>query len=141
MYEFAKNTMNDNNRKHMASQLDERANLSNKNELRAVACERAVEQMKFAEYLSFHIGEEYDGQVSSVSSFGIFVQLPNTIEGLIKIANLGDYYTYNATTNELVGKTKGIRFCVGSRVRVSVMVADKLTRKIEFSLIKFISNR
>jgi ribonuclease R len=142
MYEFEKNKTNEGNRKEMSSLLEEYCEKSSKNELRSIQCERDVNQMKFAEYMSKHIGEEFEATVSSVSNFGMFVQLPNTIEGLIKLASCkDDYYTFNEKTNELVGKRKGNRYSLGTKVKVKLILADKNTRKIEFELLQHLGNR
>ena len=142
MYIFDREHYNDVQRSELASHLKEITELSSKNELIAIQCERNVNAMKFAEYMTKHIGEEFIGFVSSVSSFGVFVQLDNTIEGLIKLENLkNDFYVYNEKTNELIGRTKGLRFCLGSKVKVKVIAADKLTRKVDFELVAHLGNR
>ena len=142
MYIFDREHYNDVQRSELASHLKEITELSSKNELIAIQCERCVNAMKFAEYMTKHIGEEFIGFVSSVSSFGVFVELDNTIEGLIKLENLkNDFYVYNEKTNELIGKTKGLRFCLGTKVKVKVITADKLTRKINFELVEHLGNR
>lgn len=142
MYIFDREHYNDVQRSELASHLKEITELSSKNELIAIQCERSVNAMKFAEYMTKHIGEEFIGFVSSVSSFGVFVELDNTIEGLIKLENLkSDFYVYNEKTNELIGKTKGLRFCLGTKVKVKVIAADKLTRKINFELVEHLGNR
>ena len=116
--------------------------MSSKNELIAIKCENDVNAMKFAEYMTKHIGEEFEGFVSAVSNFGVFVELPNTIEGMIKLSDLGnDYFTYNEKTKQLIGKKSGIIYSLGSKVIVKVLAANKETRKIEFSLVKFLGNR
>jgi ribonuclease R len=142
MFEFLHQTTNESNRKQMASELQERASLSSKNELRAIKCERSVNAMKFAEYMTRHIGEEFDGFVSNVSPFGVFVQLENTVEGLMKLVNMkNDYYSYNEKTGELIGRKSGLRFSLGTKVRIKVINASKETSKIEFELVKHINNR
>jgi ribonuclease R len=126
----------------VADVLAEQAKLSSKNELRAVKCERDVNAMKFAEYMQQHIGSEFDGFVTSVSPFGLFVQLENTVEGLIKLNNLkNDFYTYNDKTNELIGRKLGMRFSLGTKVRIKVISASKELRKIEFELVKLLTQR
>lgn len=141
MYEFNCN-INQTNKVQMANELNERASLSSKNELRAIKCERDVNAMKFAEYMTRHIGDEFDGTISNVSPFGVFVQLENTVEGLIKLTNMkNDFYTFNDKTNELIGKKTGLRFSLGTRVKIKVINASKETSKIEFELVKHISNR
>jgi ribonuclease R len=115
------------------------ASLTSKNELRSIKCERDVQQMKFAEFIQDHIGEEYDGFVSSIYPFGLFVQLPNTIEGFIRLENMkNDFYSYNEKTNELIGKKTGQRFSLGTKVKIKVIAANKETRKIEFAMVSYI---
>lgn len=142
MYEFEKNQFSDSNRKHLESILKEDCDLCSKNEVVAIECERDVNEMKFAEYMSRHIGEEFEGFVSGVTSFGVFVELPNTINGLIRMQNLkSDFYTYDQKNNQLIGKKTGTRFTLGTKVKVRVISADKASRKIEFELVKFLGNR
>lgn len=142
MFIFAREQYTDTQRNELASQLNEIAELSSKNELIAIQCERSVNAMKFAEYMTKHIGEQFIGFISNINSFGVFVQLDNTIEGLIKLENLkNDFYVYNEKTNELIGRTKGLRFSLGTKVKVKVIAADKLTRKINFELVEHLGNR
>jgi ribonuclease R len=142
MFEFTKQQTADANRQAMIGLLDQQAKLSSKNELIAVKCERDVNTMKFAEYMSKHIGEQFDGFVSTISPYGVFVQLPNTIEGIVRLTNLkNDFYTYNPVTNELSGRKTGLIFTLGTKVRIKVINADKLTRRIEFELVKHLGNR
>jgi ribonuclease R len=125
----------------VANVLSEQAKQSSKCELRAIKCERDVNAMKFAEYMQQHIGSEFEGFVTQVSPFGLFVQLDNTVEGLMKLSSLkNDFYTFNEKTNELIGKRMGLRFSLGTRVKVKVITASKELRKIEFELVKLISN-
>jgi ribonuclease R len=139
MCEFEKQKVNEGSRREMLGLLSEQANLSSKNELRSVKCERDVAAMKFAEYMEKHIDEEFDGFVTYVSSFGLFVQLENTVEGLIKLVNLkNDYYSFNEKANELIGKKTGIRFTLGTKLRIKVIASNKETRKIEFSFISLL---
>ena len=99
----------------------------------ATKLERDVEDLKKAEYMQDKIGKEYKGIISSVTEFGLFVELENTIEGLIKFENLGnDYYIYNEERKTLAGeKTKEI-FTIGDKIKVKILEANKSTRKIEF---------
>ena len=82
------------------------------------------------------IGEIYDGIVSSITPFGMFVELANTVEGLIRFENMGnEYFAYDDERKTLTGdKTKRV-FKIGDKVKISVIAADKLTRKIDFKLI------
>ena len=143
MYIFEREKYTDEQRNHFVNLLDEYCKLSSKNEVIAIDCERDVNSMKFAEYMTRHIGEEFDGYVSSVTSFGCFVELPNTIEGLIKLADLSkaDFFTYMENTNELIGRNTGLVFRLGTKVRVKVIQASKELRKINFELVRHLGNR
>lgn len=99
--------------------------------------EREVDDLKKAEYMSERIGEEYDGIISSVTNFGMFVELPNTIEGLVHISTLvDDYYVYNERHLSLIGeRTKNI-YRLGDEVKVKVLKVDMFSHEIHFELIK-----
>ena len=103
----------------------------------SIDCERDVESMKMAEYMEGHIGEEYDGTISSVMNFGLFVQLDNMIEGLVHISEIkGDYYTFDETTHTLRGEKKGKMYKLGQKVRVVVTNASKENSTIDFNLVE-----
>lgn len=109
------------------------AEKSNENELRAISAERAVEELYKVRYMSGFINEEFDGIVSSVTSFGIFVELPNTCEGLVPVSGMNGYFVYN---EELLTLSDGRTvFRLGNRVRVKLISADIVHRKLEFSLV------
>lgn len=103
----------------------------------AIDCEREVEDMKMAEYMMNHIGEEYTGMISGVTSFGMFVSLPNMIEGLVHISDIeGDYYNFDETTMSLVGQKHKKRYRIGDEVTVIVKSASKEESFIDFVLKK-----
>ena len=103
----------------------------------SIDCERDVESMKMAEYMESHIGEEYDGTISSVMNFGLFVQLDNMIEGLVHISEIkGDYYTFDETTHTLRGEKKVKMYKLGQKVRVVVTNASKENSTIDFNLVE-----
>ena len=103
----------------------------------SIDCERDVESMKMAEYMESHIGEEYDGTISSVMNFGLFVQLDNMIEGLVHISELkGDYYTCDETTHTVRGEKKVKMYKLGQKVRVVVTNASKENSTIDFNLVE-----
>ncbi len=103
----------------------------------AIDCEREVEDMKMAEYMMDHIGEEYTGMISGVTSFGMFVELPNMIEGLVHISDIeGDYYNFDETTMSLVGQKHKKRYRIGDEVTVIVKSASKEESFIDFVLKK-----
>ncbi len=102
-------------------------------EVEAQNCERDVDDMKKAEYMLDHIGEVYDGIISGVQEFGIFVELDNTVEGLIKNENIkGDYYFYNPDLMALIGKKSGKKYAFGDKIKVIVVSADKDKSQVDF---------
>ena len=108
---------------------------SSKKERDAIECEREVNDMKMAEYMEDHIGEVYEGMISSIMSFGMFVELPNLIEGLIKIDDLtDDHYTFDESTITLRGKNNKRGYRLGDKVTVIVKSANKEARTIDFVL-------
>ena len=116
--------------------LPEIAHHSSDMERRAVSCEREVDAMKKAEFMQAHIGEEFDGVISSITKFGIFIELPNTIEGMIHISNLkDDYFHFVEQQLALVGERTGMTFKIGQKVRVKVTNANPETREIDFELV------
>lgn len=101
----------------------------------SVECEREVDQMKIAEYMEKHIGEEHDGIVSSVVNFGLFVQLPNLIEGLIRLDDLkDDRYIYDETTFSLIGQRTKKIYRLGDELHIRVKAASKINHTVDFEL-------
>ncbi len=110
---------------------------SSERERAAVECEREVDDMKKAEYMQEHIGEEYDGIISSVTPFGMFVELPNLIEGLVRLDDMtDDYYTYNEETFSLVGKNNKRGYRLGDKITIIVKAANKEAKTIDFIIKK-----
>ena len=110
---------------------------SSERERAAVECEREVDDMKKAEYMSKHIGEEYAGIISGVTPFGMFIELPNLIEGLVRIDDLtDDYYTYNEETFSIVGKKDKRGYRLGDKAKVLVKSANKEAKTIDFIIKK-----
>ncbi len=105
-------------------------------ERRADEAEREVIKMKKAEYMQNHIGEEYEGVISGVTKWGLYVELPNTVEGLVHVADMrDDHYEFSEQTYELTGVRTGRVYKLGQSVRVCVSGADKLQRTVNFDLI------
>ena len=101
----------------------------------SIDCEREVDDMKMAEYMMKHIGEEFDGIISSVTSFGMFIELPNLIEGLVKLEDMkDDTYVYDETRFCLKGTSKKKIYRLGDNVRVIVKNASKEAKTIDFEL-------
>ena len=106
-------------------------------ERESIDCERDVDSMKMAEYMESHIGEEYDGIISSIMNFGMFIQLDNMVEGLVHISEIkGDYYIFDDVTKTLRGQKKGKIYKIGQKVRVVVTAASKENSTIDFNLIE-----
>ena len=113
------------------------ANQSSKKEQDAIDCERDVEKMKKAEYMEDHIGERYNGVISGVCEFGIFVELENTVEGLARIEELpGDHYLYSKDLNAMLGRKSKNKFVYGDKVTVEVVKASRETAQVDFIIVK-----
>ena len=108
---------------------------SSEKERNAISCEREVDDMKKAEYMMKHIGEEYEGMITSVLNFVMFVELDNLIEGLISNDDMrGDTYYYDESTFSYVGKNSNKRYRLGDRVKVTVLNASKENKTVDFIL-------
>ena len=118
---------------HFAQIIPEIASQTSSLERRAIDAERVVEAMKKAEYMEEYVGQEFTGVVSSVVKFGLFVELPNTIEGLIHMTTLPEFYQFNERTLSLQGEKSGKVFRVGQSIKVKVLKADKETGDIDFA--------
>lgn len=102
-------------------------------ERRADEAERETDKLKKCEYMSKRIGQEFDGVISGVTNWGLYVELPNTVEGLIRVSELrGDYYIFDEERLELVGELTGIRYKLGQKIRIQVTGTDKLAKTIDF---------
>ena len=117
---------------HFANLIPEIATQTSSLERRAIDAERIVEAMKKAEYMEEYVGEELEGVVASVVKFGMFVELPNTIEGLIHVTTLPEYYHFNERTLTLQGEKSGKVFRVGQQIKVKLIRSDKETGDIDF---------
>lgn len=123
--------------KNWESKLPSLAEHSSEMERAAVDCEREVDDMKMAEYMLSHIGENFHGIITGVMSFGFFVQLPNMIEGLVRVEDLkDDYYTYDESTFSLIGNRNKRGYRLGDLVDVVVKSASKEAHTIDFVLKK-----
>lgn len=111
------------------------AEQSSDREVAAVNAEREVDDMKMAEYMESHIGEEFDGIITTVTTFGFFVELPNMIEGLVHVSTIkGDHYNYVKELLSLVGTSTKKRYTIGDLVHVKCVAASKLKQTIDFEL-------
>ena len=114
---------------------EETANQSSEREKIATKVERDSEDLKKAEYMESKIGEEYEGIVSSVTQFGMFVELENTVEGLVRFENLGDeYFIYDDKRKSLMGEKSHKTYKIGDKVNVRVISANKMLRQVDFEI-------
>lgn len=128
--------------KHYNSILPGIAEQCSINERRADEAERDTDKLKMTEYMSQHIGEVYEGVVSGITNWGMYVELPNTIEGMVRITSIeDDYYYYDEEKYELVGEASQRKFKLGQKVKVEVVKTDKLLRQIDFELVEEESER
>lgn len=121
---------------HYAEILDEVARQSSVCERRADEAERESDKLKKAEYMSYHLGEEFEGIISGVTGWGLYVELPNTVEGLVHVNTLrDDYYIFDQETYELRGEMTKKVYKLGDKVRVRVAEADKMLKTVDFELV------
>lgn len=115
----------------------DRARMSSEREKVATKAERDSEDMKKTEFMQDKIGQEYEGIVSSVTQFGIFVELENTVEGLIRFENLGnEYFIYDENRKRLIGENSNKVYKIGDKVKIRVISANKLLRQIDFEIVE-----
>ena len=129
--------LNENRIDHYNKILLEVAMQSSERERRAEEAERETIKLKKAEYMQDHIGEEFEGVVSGITKWGMYVELENTIEGLVHVVNMrDDHYNYIESDYILVGEHTGKKYELGQKVRIRVADVDKLQRTIDFELAK-----
>lgn len=113
------------------------AKMSSEREVIATKAEREAESIKKAEFMEDKIGEEYEAIVSSITSFGMFAELENTVEGLIRFENMGDeYYIYDEERKQLIGEHTNRVFKIGDKVKIRVIEASKALRSVRFALVE-----
>lgn len=127
--------LNEKRIRHYESVLPGVADQSSTTERRADEAERDTDKLKKVEYMEQHIGEEFTGVISGITNWGMYVELPNTIEGMVRITEIrDDYYYYDEEKYELVGETTKRTFKLGQEVKIQVAATDKMLRQIDFSL-------
>lgn len=125
--------LNEKRIEHYNEILPEVAKHSSEMERRADEAERETDKLKKVEYMEEHIGEIFEGVISSITSWGVYVELENTIEGMIHVSMLpGDYFYYDEGTYEMVGQATDIRYKLGQKLKVKVNDTDKISRTIDF---------
>ena len=135
-YFFSKDGITDEKLMHFESILPEVCEHASERERASVTCEREVDSMKMAEYMEEHIGEQFNGMISGITSFGMFVVLDNLIEGLVPVLSLDDFYVYDEKTESLIGQKTHHRYVIGDKLIVEVVKASKDERKIDFKIIE-----
>ncbi len=121
---------------HWEDKLDMIAEVASSRERASVNCEREVEDMKMAEYMEDHINEEFEGMISGVTNFGIFIQLDNLVEGLCRFTDLPEFFHYDEKTMSAVGEKTKTKYALGDRVRIKVLRASKEEQIIDFEILK-----
>ena len=120
---------------HYKEILPEVARQTSRLERRADEAERETDKLKKAQYMKHHIGETLEGIISGITAWGIYVELPNTVEGMIHVARLtGDYYYYKEEAFEMVGRDTGRCFKLGQRLKVFVDSVDMVSKSVDFLL-------
>lgn len=122
--------------RHWEDKLVVVADHSSVKERSSVECEREVDDMKMAEYMEKHIGEKYEGMISGVTNFGLFVQLPNLIEGLVHISELDGFYSYKEESQMLINEDTHNMYKLGDKVEIKVIKASKEEKTIDFQIIR-----
>lgn len=120
---------------HFSSIANKAAEQSSITEIRAQKMERKIEKIKKAQYMENHLGEEFEGVISGVTPFGFYVQLENTIEGLVHISTLGGTFDFLENNFKLISRYDSQSFSLGDTVKVEVAKADKISGLIDFNLV------
>ncbi len=122
-------------RAHYEAILDKIAMQSSKKERIAEQAERELRKLKKIEYAQDHLGEEHEGVISGVTEYGLYVELPNTIEGLIPLDSLGDYFEYDMGECSVKGEFTGQVYSLGEKVKIKILSTNKQDQKIYFSIL------
>ncbi len=134
--DYLRGRMNERKASHYEEILDEVAKHSSETERRAEEAERETDKLKKAQYMENHVGEVFTGVISGVTAWGLFVELDNSCEGMIRAANMiDDFYTYDEAGMRLVGEKTGREFTLGQKIDVRVASADRITRSVEMRLV------
>ena len=122
---------------HYEHMLPEVAMWTSQRERVAEEAERETDKAKKVQYMERRIGEIYDGVISGINNYGFYVELPNTVEGMVRLSELqGDYYVFDETHYELVGERSRRKFKLGQQIRVQVVSVDKFMKTIDFLPVK-----
>lgn len=133
--ETLRGRMNQERISHYTEILPQVAEHSSQMERRADEAERETDKLKKAEYMEDHVGETFEGVISSITTWGLYVELSNTVEGMVHVTNLyDDRYYYREETLEMVGIDTGRTYKLGQKVKVRVLGCDKQNRTIDFDM-------
>lgn len=133
--ESLRGRMNEERMAHYRSILPEVCKHASKMERRADEAERETDKLKKAQYMSERIGEEYEGVVSGITAWGIYVELPNTVEGMVRASEMkDDFYIYNETSYEMIGEHAGKVYKLGDRVKIRVKDVDLFMKTVDFEM-------
>lgn len=122
---------------HYREILDDVAKQSSDTERRAQEAERETDKLKKAEYMKERIGQEFDGVISGITAWGMYVELSNTVEGMVHVSRMsGDYFYYNESTVEMTGERTGRTYRLGEPVRVRVAEVEMQLRAVDFELVE-----
>ena len=126
--------LNEGREEHYRKILPAVASETSQAERRADEAEREVDKMKKVEYMSAHLGEIHEGVISGITNWGMYVELPNTCEGMIRLQNMNDYYVFDESKYELRGEMDKQTFRLGQKVKIYIADADKVSRTVDFYL-------
>ena len=135
-YFFSKDGLTEEKIRHFETILDEICLTSSERERASIECEREVDKMKMAEYMENHIGEEYSGIISGLTTNGMFVLLDNLVEGMIRYDNFKEKIYYDSEKEIAVGSNTKRVFTLGTKINVKVIAASKATSQIDFEELK-----
>lgn len=135
--EHLRGRLNEDRIAHYREILDGVAKQSSDRERRADEAERETDKLKKVEFMESHVGENFEGVISGVTAWGFYVELENTVEGLVHVSSLsGDYFYYDEAGCELIGQMTGRCYKLGQKVRVQVHFADRFARTIDFTVVE-----
>lgn len=135
IHAYQEKGMSEETQKHFESYLPDVAEQTSTQERRSIDTEREVNDLKMTEYMADQVGQHFDAVVASVTSFGMFIQLPNTVEGLIHISNLtDDFYSFNEKSMTLTGRGTHKQYKVGMPIKVTLINANVEQHQLDFEV-------
>lgn len=137
---FDRKSYSDQQRNNLKASLNKLCDICVNTEITAIECERDVNSMKFAEYMEQHLNDEYVGYVSGVMKYGLYVELDNTINGLISMRNLfsKDFFVFDQENKIITNRHRSIVFSLGTKVKIKVLASNKNTRQIDFGFVELV---